>query len=165
MKTEDPQLQVMNLDEVVALREKTAAEGKRFVLTNGCFDLLHRGHLSYLQQSANLGDVFCIAVNSDESVRELKGPDRPLNSEDDRAFALASMRCVDAVFVFQGPRLSGEISRLKPDIYTKAGDYTIDSLEPTEKAALLGIGTDIRFLSFVEGRSTTSLIERMRTDS
>lgn len=165
MKTEDPEKLVMSLDEVVELREKAAAEGKRFVLTNGCFDLLHRGHLSYLQQSANLGDVFCIAVNSDESVRELKGPDRPLNNEDDRAFALASMRCVDAVFVFKGPRLAGEISRLKPDIYTKAGDYTIDSLEPTEKAALLDSGTDIRFLSFVEGRSTTSLIERMRTDS
>lgn len=165
MKTEDPVRQVMSLDEVVALREKAAAEGKSFVLTNGCFDLLHRGHLSYLQQSANLGDVFCIAVNSDESVRELKGPDRPLNNEDDRAFALASMRCVDAVFVFKGPRLAGEISRLKPDIYTKAGDYTIDSLEPTEKAALLDSGTDIRFLSFVEGRSTTSLIDRMRSDS
>ena len=165
MKTEDPELRVMSLDEVAALREKAAAEGKRFVLTNGCFDLLHRGHLSYLQQSANLGDVFCIAVNSDESVRELKGQDRPINNEDDRAFALASMRCVDAVFVFQGPRLAGEISRLKPDIYTKAGDYTIESLEPTEKAALLDSGTDIRFLSFVVGRSTTSLIERMRTDS
>lgn len=165
MKTEDPEKLVMSLDEVAALREKAAAEGKRFVLTNGCFDLLHRGHLSYLQQSANLGDVFCIAVNSDESVRELKGPDRPLNNEDDRAFALASMRCVDAVFVFKGPRLAGEILRLKPDIYTKAGDYTIDSLEPTEKAALLDSGTDIRFLSFVVGRSTTSLIERMRTDS
>ncbi|MEP2775468.1 MAG: adenylyltransferase/cytidyltransferase family protein [Luteolibacter sp.] len=165
MKTEDPEQLVMTLDEVTALREKAAAEGKRFVLTNGCFDLLHRGHLTYLQQSANLGDVFCIAVNSDESVRELKGPERPLNSEHDRAFALASMRCVDAVFVFRGPRLAGEIARLKPDIYTKAGDYTIDSLEPTEKAALLDSGTDIRFLSFVEGRSTTSLIERMRTDA
>lgn len=165
MKTEDPEQLVMSLEEVAALREKAAAEGKRFVLTNGCFDLLHRGHLTYLQQSANLGDVFCIAVNSDESVRELKGPDRPINNEDDRAFALASMRCVDAVFVFKGPRLAEEISRLKPDIYTKAGDYTIESLEPTEKAALLDSGTDIRFLSFVVGRSTTSLIERMRTDS
>lgn len=165
MKTDDPERRVMTMTEVLELREKAAADGKRFVLTNGCFDLLHRGHLSYLQQSANLGDVFCIAVNSDESVRVLKGPERPLNSEQDRAFALASMRCVDAVFVFQGPRLAEEIALLKPDTYTKAGDYTIASLEPTEKAALLDSGTDIRFLSFVEGRSTTSLIEQMRCDT
>lgn len=165
MKTSDPEKLVMSLKAVVELRAKAATEGKRFVLTNGCFDLLHRGHLSYLQQSANLGDLLCIAVNSDDSVRELKGSDRPLNSEDDRAFALASLRCVDAVFVFKGPRLAGEISKLRPDIYTKAGDYSVESLEATEKAALLDSGTDIRFLSFVEGRSTTSLIERMRSDA
>lgn len=164
MKTDDPQQRVMTLEQVLQLRETTASAGRSFVLTNGCFDLLHRGHLSYLRQSAALGDVFCVAVNSDESVRSLKGPDRPLNAEDDRAFALASLRCVDAVFVFTGPRLAHEITLLKPDIYTKAGDYTIGSLEPSEKAALLDSGTDIRFLSFLEGHSTTSLVDRMRTN-
>lgn len=165
MKTPDPAERILNLDEMVAFREKARGEGRKFVLTNGCFDLLHRGHLTYLRQSAEQGDLLCIAVNSDESVRTLKGEDRPLNSEYDRAFALASMSCVDAVFVFRGPRLDAEIRALKPDIYTKAGDYTIDSLDGSEKAALLDSGVDIRFLSFVEGKSTTSLIERMRSDS
>jgi bifunctional ADP-heptose synthase (sugar kinase/adenylyltransferase) len=103
-----------------------------------------------------------VAVNSDASVRQLKGPDRPLNSEDDRAYALASLRCVTATFVFPGPRLDAEIRRLKPDLYTKAGDYTLDTLDAGEREALLAAGTEIRFLTFIAGRSTTKLVERMR---
>ncbi len=154
--------QVLTFDEMLRFRQQAAAEGRRFVLTNGCFDLLHRGHIEYLHQSAALGDVLVVAVNSDASVRQLKGPDRPLNSEDDRAYALASLRCVEATFVFPGPRLDAEISQLKPDVYTKAGDYTVESLDAGERAALLGAGTDIRILPFVAGRSTTRLVERMR---
>ncbi len=158
----DTASRVHTLESLLVLREQAARNGHRFVLTNGCFDILHRGHLEYLQQSARLGDLLVIAVNSDASVRVLKGPGRPLNNEQDRAFALASLRCVDAVFVFDGPRLDGEISLLKPDLYTKAGDYTLETLDSGERAALLESGTDIRFLPFVDGRSTTSLIERMK---
>ncbi|MFD2257530.1 adenylyltransferase/cytidyltransferase family protein [Luteolibacter algae] len=164
MRSINPEERIVTLDKAAELREQALHDGKRFILTNGCFDLLHRGHLTYLRESAETGDFLCVAVNSDASVRELKGDDRPLNPEYDRAYALASLRCVDAVFVFPGPRLANEITLLKPDIYTKAGDYSIDSLEPTEKAALLDSGVDIRFLSFVSGKSTTSLIERMRSD-
>lgn len=156
----DPASRVFDFDALVAFRDEAAKAGRRVVLTNGCFDLLHRGHAAYLRQSAELGDLLIVAVNSDASVRELKGPQRPLNNEGDRAYLLASLRCVDAVFIFPGPRLDAEIRRLRPDIYTKAGDYTPQTLDPGERAALDESGTEIRILPFVEGRSTTSLIDR-----
>lgn len=160
MTTDDPASRVFDFSSALALRQQAAAEGRRVVLTNGCFDLLHRGHISYLQQSAALGDLLYVAVNSDASVRELKGPDRPLNSEQDRAYALAALRCVDAVFIFRGRRLDAEITALQPDAYTKAGDYTLETLDPGERAALVTAGTAIHLLPFVAGHSTTSLIER-----
>lgn len=160
MKHPDPAVSIFGIDDLVAYRQELSVTGKRVVLTNGCFDLLHRGHASYLQKSASLGDVLIVAVNSDESVRKLKGPQRPLNRESDRAYLLASLRCVDAVFVFEGPRLDREIRRLHPDIYTKAGDYTLDTLDPDERAALEEVGAEICILPFVEGHSTTSLIHR-----
>jgi len=163
MTSDNPNSRILQFPELLIFREKALQAGKRLVLTNGCFDLLHRGHLSYLQQSAALGDLLVVAVNSDASVRALKGEDRPLNSELDRAFVLANLRSVDAVFVFPGPRLANEIRILKPDLYTKAGDYTLDSLDPSEKAVLLECGAEIRILPFVQGHSTTSLIERSRT--
>ncbi|RRJ99807.1 HAD-IIIA family hydrolase [Opitutaceae bacterium TAV3] len=153
---------VFTLDALVERRRRLAAEGRRLVLTNGVFDLLHRGHLEYLQKSAQLGDELWIAVNSDDSVRRLKGPDRPLNNEHDRAFALASLRSVDAIFIFPGPRLADEIRALRPDIYTKAGDYTRETLDPSEREALLETRAQIIFQPFIAGRSTTSLIQRMR---
>jgi len=160
MTAEDPTNRVLDFDSVLALRCEAAAAGRRVVLTNGCFDLLHRGHISYLQQSAALGDLLIVAVNSDASVRTLKGPDRPLNSEHDRAYALAALRCVDATFIFPGPRLDAEIAALKPDHYSKAGDYTLETLDPSERAALEAAGTVIHLLPFVQGHSTTSLIQR-----
>lgn len=101
-----------------------------------------------------------VAINSDSSVRELKGPERPVNSEMDRAYAIAALRCVDATFIFQGPRLDQEIIAIEPEIYTKAGDYTLDTLDPSERAALESVGTNIHLLPFVEGHSTTNLIQR-----
>jgi rfaE bifunctional protein nucleotidyltransferase chain/domain len=160
MISQDPASRVLDFEAAIALRRQAAAEGRSVVLTNGCFDLLHRGHISYLHQSAALGDLLLVAVNSDASVRQLKGPDRPLNSEQDRAYALAALRCVDAAFVFPGPRLDAEISSLRPDHYTKAGDYTLETLDPGERAALEAAGTSIHLLPFVQGHSTTSLIDR-----
>jgi rfaE bifunctional protein nucleotidyltransferase chain/domain len=160
MKSEDPGSRVLDLNGVLALRAEAASQGRSVVLTNGCFDLLHRGHITYLQESANIGDLLIVAINSDESVRQLKGAGRPLNSEKDRAFAIASLRCVDATFVFRGPRLDAEITAIRPDHYTKAGDYTLDTLDAGERDALLAVGTKIHLLSFVDGHSTTSLIQR-----
>lgn len=155
-----PAPQVFDLAAAVAWREAARASGKKVVLTNGVFDLLHRGHIEYLHQSAALGDLLVVAVNSDASVRALKGPTRPLNAETDRAYALASLRCVAATFVFAGPRLAPEIRALRPDVYTKAGDYTIETLDASEREALLAVETDIRIMPFVAGHSTTGLIAK-----
>lgn len=131
------------------------------VMTNGCFDLLHVGHISYLQESRKLGDKLWVLINSDESVRALKGPTRPIESEAERAYCLAALSCVDYIVVFNNPRLIAEIEQLQPDIYTKAGDYTLDTLHQGERAAFDAAGTQIRFLPFLEGFSTTKMIEKI----
>ena len=154
---------VFTFQEMLSFRQHCAKENKRFVLTNGCFDILHQGHLSYLMQSAKLGDILAIAVNSDESVRQLKGPSRPINSEHARAFSLSCLRFVDAVFIFPGPRLADEILALKPDLYTKAGDYTIESLDSSERTALLAAHTEIRFMPMVPGLSTTNILTEIES--
>ena len=110
--------------------------GKRVVLTNGVFDLLHTGHLYYLKQARALGDALIIALNADASTRALKGPSRPVQDEAQRAYALAALECVDAIVIFGAPRLTAEIRALQPDIYCKAGDYTLEKLNPEERAAL-----------------------------
>lgn len=155
-----PAPKVLDFPAALALRETARWQARRFVLTNGVFDLLHRGHIEYLHRSADLGEMLVVAVNSDASVRELKGPTRPLNSEADRAYALASLRCVAATFVFTGPRLAAEILALRPDVYTKAGDYTLETLDPSEREALLAVGAEIHLMPFVAGHSTTALIAR-----
>jgi D-glycero-beta-D-manno-heptose 1-phosphate adenylyltransferase len=155
-----PPPQTLDFDDVVALRKQAREAGRRVVLTNGVFDLLHLGHVEYLHRSAELGDLLLVAVNSDASVRALKGPARPLNCEMDRAYVLAGLRCVTATFIFPGPRLAQEILALQPDIYTKAGDYTLETLDPDERAALDAVGAEIRLMPFVAGHSTTALIAR-----
>jgi rfaE bifunctional protein nucleotidyltransferase chain/domain len=146
----------------VTAREKLRAAGKRVVLTNGVFDLLHTGHLYYLQQARALGDALFVALNGDASVRALKGPQRPIQLEEQRAYALGALTCVDAVFVFNTPRLDAEIRALRPDVYSKAGDYTLEKLDPGERAALEQVGAQIKFLPFLPGFSTTSLIARIK---
>lgn len=165
MLIEDPLERVLSLSQCIAFCDAARLQSRRTVLTNGCFDLLHRGHLEYLRQSAGLGDYLIVAVNSDESVRTLKGSGRPLNSEMDRAYALACLRFVDAVFIFQGPRLTAEISALRPEVYTKAGDYTPETLDRSEYSELIAAGSEIRILPFVDGHSTTSLVARGAGDS
>lgn len=160
MLLENPKL--MTLAQATSWREQRRAAGKRVVLTNGVFDLLHTGHLFYLQQARALGDALIIALNGDRSVRALKGPNRPVQTEEHRAYALGALSCVDAITVFHEPRLTAEIRALRPDVYCKAGDYTLDKLDPGERAALEELGTTITFLPFLPGFSTTSLIERVR---
>ena len=117
MKSENSSSRVLDLDGILVLRAEAASKGLSVVLTNGCFDLLHRGHISYLEESSNRGDLLIVAINSDESVRQLKGAGRPVNSDKNRAFAIASLRCVDAVFIFRGPRFDHEIKAIRPDHY------------------------------------------------
>lgn len=132
------------------------------VLTNGVFDLLHTGHIYSLQQARSRGDALIVALNADESVKQLKGPLRPVQSELERAYALGALSCVDAVVIFRAKRLTEEIRALHPDVYVKAGDYTLEKLEPTERAVLEQCGAQIDFMPFLEGFSTTSLIARIK---
>ena len=149
-------------ENLAVLGTRYQADGKRLVLTNGCFDLLHTGHVRYLQQARGLGEALLGAVNSDRSVRELKGPERPLNGELDRAEVLAALRCVDHVTIFEGMRVTEVIQVLRPAIYAKGGDYTLETLDPGERAALEEVGAEIRLLPLVPGRSTTGILERAK---
>jgi D-glycero-beta-D-manno-heptose 1-phosphate adenylyltransferase len=153
---------LLTLAQAVAERERRRAAGKRVVLTNGVFDLLHTGHLFSLQQARALGDALFIVLNDDASVRALKGPSRPLQDQVQRAYALAALACVDAVTLFHAPRLTKEIRGLRPDVYCKAGDYTLDKLDPGERAALEEVGAEIVFLPFLPGFSTTALIAKIK---
>ncbi len=157
---ENPKL--LSLSAAVNLREQLRAAGKAVVLTNGVFDLLHTGHLYYLRKARALGDALFIALNSDDSVRALKGPTRPVQSEEQRAYALGALEFVDAVFIFREKRLVAEIAALKPDIYSKAGDYTLEKLDQGERAELERVGAKIDFMPFLAGFSTTNLIAKIR---
>ncbi len=148
--------------ELASLGAAYAAKGKKLVMTNGCFDLLHTGHIRYLEQARACGDALIVAVNSDASVRELKGPERPLNGEFDRAEVLAALRCVDHVTIFTGKRVTEVIRSLRPAVYAKGGDYTPETLDAGERVALEEAGVDIRILQLVPGRSTTGILERAR---
>lgn len=160
MNLENPKL--FTLEQAVAARERLRAAGRKVVLTNGVFDLLHTGHLFYLQQARALGDALFIALNSDASVKALKGPLRPVMNEEQRAYALAALTCIDGIVVFREPRLTAEIEALRPDVYCKAGDYTLEKLNPQERAALEAVGAKINFMPFLPGFSTTNLIARIR---
>lgn len=150
------------LSDAVAARDALRSQGRKLVLTNGVFDLLHTGHLYYLQKARALGDALFIALNSDESVRELKGPLRPVQNEEQRAYALAATWFVDGIVIFRQKRLTGEILALRPDVYSKAGDYTLEKLDPDERRALEQVGAKIDFMPFLPGFSTTQLIARIR---
>jgi formyltetrahydrofolate-dependent phosphoribosylglycinamide formyltransferase len=157
-----PPTWISTVDEVRELRAKLHAQGKKLVFTNGVFDLLHVGHVRYLREARSLGDALVIALNSDDSVRVLKGPTRPINTQDDRAEILRALACVDAVVVFEEPRVTRLIEAIQPHVYTKGGDYTVESLNPEERAALEKAGAEIRILPLVEGRSTTATVQRMK---
>lgn len=138
------------------------ARGRKLVLTNGCFDLLHAGHIRYLRTARALGDALAVAINGDDSVRVLKGVGRPLNRESDRAEIVAALECVDYAVLFPELRVTGLIEKVRPSIYVKGGDYTPASLDPEERAALEKICAKIQILPFEPGHSTSGLIERIK---
>ena len=150
------------VDEVAALRDELGDRGGRLVFTNGCFDLLHVGHVRYLREARALGDALVVALNSDDSVRRLKGAGRPVNSEADRAEILLALECVDRVVVFGEDRATALIEAIRPQVYVKGGDYTPESLNPEERAALEAAGAEIRILSLVEGKSTSGTLSRLK---
>jgi rfaE bifunctional protein nucleotidyltransferase chain/domain len=153
----------LGLDQAVSRRNDLRREGKNLVLTNGCFDLLHAGHLFLLDKTSALADELWVAVNSDASVRSLKGPNRPLQGERERAFALLCLEFVDVVLLFNGMRLDEEIRALSPDAYAKGGDYTLDTMDAVERAELEAVGAEIHFVPFLEDYGTTDLIRRIKS--
>jgi rfaE bifunctional protein nucleotidyltransferase chain/domain len=153
---------IVDLDAMSRLAKELRAAGKRVVATNGCFDLLHVGHVRYLQSARALGDVLVIGLNGDRSVGELKGPGRPINNERDRAEVLAALESVDFVSIFPEKRATRFLESVAPDIYVKGGDYAPDTLDAEERAALEKIGAEIRFIPFAAGYSTTAIISQLK---
>src|SRR6476620_8366208 len=145
---------------MLAERERLRAAGRRLVFTNGVFDLLHVGHVRYLEQARELGDALVVAINSDRTVRELKGPSRPVFNEAERAEILAALRVVDYVTVFDEVSPRTLIASLLPDVLVKGGDYKLDEIHGREEVE--AAGGRVVPLPFVEGASTTSIIERMK---
>lgn len=150
------------LDQAKAsdLRDKYA--GKTIVFTNGCFDILHVGHVRYLAAAKRLGDILVVGLNSDASVCELKGIGRPLNSQDDRAEVMAALEAVDHVIIFAEKRVSHLLRQIRPQVYAKGGDYTVDSLDPEEVIALKEINARIEILPLVPGKSTSKLVRAIQ---
>src|SRR5436190_2371768 len=153
---------IVGLKELSERSKQLRAAGKKLVATNGCFDLLHVGHVRYLQAARALGDALAVGLNGDQSVRELKGSGRPLNNESDRAEVLAALDCVDFVTIFPEKRATRFIEAARPAIYVKGGDYSSDTLNAEERALLREIGAEVRILPFVPGYSTSELLEQLR---
>jgi rfaE bifunctional protein nucleotidyltransferase chain/domain len=152
---------IVELEELSDRCEKLRATGKKIVATNGCFDLLHVGHVRYLQAARALGDVLAVGLNGDRSVRELKGTGRPLKTENDRAEILAALQCVDLVTVFPQVRATQFLAAVRPAVYAKGADYTPDTLNEEERSILNKSGAEIRLIPFEAGYSTSQLIEEI----
>jgi len=155
----DSDSKIKHLDVLTAIITAEKARGKRVVFTNGCFDLLHAGHVKYLQKARCLGDLLVLGLNSDASVRRLKGEKRPLIGEDERAHILAALDCIDYVAIFDEDTPLELITALKPDILAKGGDYTVDGV--VGKDVVEAYGGRVELVSFVDGKSTTNIIERI----
>ena len=154
------QQRIFSKEELVRKCNIWRAAGKRIIFTNGCFDILHHGHLDLLAKAADLGNILILGLNTDSSVQRLKGPDRPVTNEQDRAFQVASLLCVDAVCLFDEDTPELLIHLLKPDVLVKGGDYTIDKIVGAD--FVLQTGGSVEIIPFVEGYSTTSIINRIK---
>jgi D-beta-D-heptose 7-phosphate kinase/D-beta-D-heptose 1-phosphate adenosyltransferase len=155
----DSDSKIKNLDVLTAIIAAEKARGKKVVFTNGCFDLLHAGHVKYLQKARGLGDLLVLGLNSDASVRRLKGEKRPLIGEDERAHILAALDCIDYVVLFDQDTPLELITALKPLILAKGGDYTAEGV--VGKEVVEAYGGRVELVTFVDGKSTTNIIERV----
>ena len=152
---------IIDVASAAAIAAEAMGAGMKVTLTNGCFDILHRGHLEMLREAARVGDFLMVGVNADESVRALKGPPRPVNPLEDRMEMLIALRMVDFVFPFDGPDFCGPIGEISPSFYVKGGDYVDEgALNPDEREVLASRKVSIRILGHREGSSTTAIIEK-----
>lgn len=153
-----------SIDELTEIVAALRESGKKVVWTNGCFDIVHVGHITYLQKAASLGDALIVGLNSDASVRNVKGPGRPIVPEGERAVVLSALECVGYVVLFSEPSPMPYLETLRPDVYAKGGDYTLDTIVQEERRLVESYGGAIEIISGVEGRSTTSIIARIAND-
>ena len=142
-------------------REQVRSGGRKLVVTNGCFDLVHAGHVTYLETARNLGDALLIGLNGDDAVRKLKGEGRPINDERDRAAVLAALESVNGVCIFAEPTATRFLAHAQPDIYVKGGDYTVDTLNQDERKTVEKAGGRIVIIPFVPGKSTTATLAKI----
>ena len=145
--------------KIISAAQWQKPEGRKVVFTNGCFDILHRGHATYLAQARELGDLLVVGLNTDASVRRLKGPSRPVNNEGDRAFLIASLACVDFVILFDEDTPAELIQRVQPDVLVKGGDYTLDNIVGAD--FVLQNGGTVTTIPFVDGYSTSLTLQKI----
>ncbi len=154
--------QVLRRENVAKFVENLHTIGKTVVVTNGCFDILHVGHVRYLQKTKTFADYLIVLLNSDKSVRAIKGETRPINNENDRAEILCALSCVDYVVLFDETSPRNLLDEIKPDVYTKGADYTMETLP--EADIMRKNGTRVEFIEFVDGKSTTGIINKMNNE-
>ena len=152
---------ILTLDQLAAESGRLRSQSQRVVATNGCFEILHVGHVRYLAAAQKLGDVLVVGLNGDDSVRQLKGEGRPVNRERDRAEVLAALESVDYVTIFREKRATNFLRAAAPAVYAKGGDYTANTLDPEERAVLDEFGTRIEIIPFEKGYSTSELLTRI----
>ena len=151
--------QVLRREKVAEFVANLHKSGKTVVVTNGCFDILHVGHVRYLEKTKSFADYMIVLLNSDKSVRSIKGEGRPINNENDRAEILCALRCVDYVVMFDEDSPRNLLDEIKPDVYTKGADYTLETLPEVD--IMKKNGTRVEFIDFVQGKSTTNTIEKI----
>jgi rfaE bifunctional protein nucleotidyltransferase chain/domain len=152
---------IVSGEQAAAIASELRAKGRKLVFTNGCFDLLHVGHVRYLAAARALGDALLVAINGDESVRALKGDGRPINRAADRAEVVAALECVDHVVIFDDVRATAVLEEIRPAIYVKGGDYSAETLNSEERAALEKMRAEIRIVPFQSGYSTSDLLAKL----
>lgn len=152
---------IKTLEELKAIKDDDKMEGKKFIWTNGCFDLLHPGHIDYLKKAKKLGDYLVVGLNSDSSVKQLKGEGRPIIPERERAEVLSSLECVDYVVIFPELRVSNCLKELEPDIFVKAGDYSLSIMDQGERKIIEGYGGSFEFIPITKKFSTTEIIKKI----
>jgi D-glycero-beta-D-manno-heptose 1-phosphate adenylyltransferase len=152
---------IVSLEQLPRRLQELRGAGKKIVVTNGCFDLLHVGHVRYLKGARALGDALIVGINGDESVRALKGSDRPVNNQNDRAEIVAALESVDLVTIFPEMRATRFLELVAPDVYVKGGDYKTETLDADERAVLAKIGAKIDILPLQGGYSTSELLTRL----
>lgn len=155
--------QLIKKEELQNLLKTLRDNDKKIVTTNGCFDILHVGHVRYLQKTKTFADKMIVCLNSDVSVKKIKGPDRPINNENDRAEILCALACVDYVVMFDESSPEKLLGEIKPDVHTKGADYTLETLP--EAKVIMENGGHVEFISFVEGKSTTNVIKKIGLQS